>query len=317
MSLEILGDFLGILAVSGHADGQRFDSQIEKEGVHRCLDGTEVSHELGCALRNESASEAEFLCICDPVVRVVGSGESGELVGMCHPVKFAAVDDGSADRCIVAIQVLRGRMGNNICAPLDGPAVDRGRKGIVHDERDAVSLCGFGKSLDIENYKGGVGDRLAEHCLSVGTECLLQFLVAAVRIYEGKLDPHLAHGDIEEVESAAVNGGGADNVISAGSNIENAEEIGSLAGRSQHACSSALKSGEFGSDHIVGGILQARVKITRRLQIEQFAHVLTGIVLKSSALNDRDHSRIAVSGRISCLDALCFSFHSSTSANRR
>ena len=243
------------------------------------------------------------------MIGVVGRGESGELVGVCHPVKLAAVDDRAAYSCVVTVHIFGCRMGDDISPPLDGSAVNRRRKCIVDDQRNAVRMRRIGEALDIKYDKGGIGNGLAKNGLGVGLKCVFQFFIAAVRIDKSEIDAHLAHGDIEQIERAAVDGGGAYNVIAASGNVKDAEEVGSLSGGSQHAGGSALQRADFGCDHIVGGILQTCIKITFRFKIEQFAHIFAGIVFKSGTLNDRNHSGFSILGRVSGLNAHSFSFH--------
>ena len=229
---------------------------------------------------------------------------------MRHPVKFPAVYDRAADCGVVAVHVLGCGMGHDIRSPFDRTAVNRGGKCVVDDERNTVRVRGFGETLDVKYHKGRVGDGLAEYSLGIGTECLLQFLITAVGINECKFYPHLPHCDVEKIVGAAVYSGSAHNMVAAGSDIEYAEEIGSLAGRSQHAGCTALESGDLGSDHIVGGILQTRIEISLCLKIEQLAHIFAGVIFKSGTLNDRDHSGITVIRRITGLNTFGFSFHS-------
>ena len=73
------GHALGVLAVTGHAQVQRLQSEVQQECVLRGWNGAEVAHQLG----NEFGGVghlAELLGVGQSVVRLVGRGESGELV---------------------------------------------------------------------------------------------------------------------------------------------------------------------------------------------------------------------------------------------
>ena len=309
MALQVLCDLLRVLAVSGHTNGQGLQSEIQEESVHGSLDGTEVSHQLRCAFGDERTAQTEFLGVCDPVIGVIGSGQSRELVSVCHPVEFAAVDDRAANRCVVSIHVFGRGMCDDIRAPLNGSAVNRGGKCVVDDQRNTMCMRCVCKTLDVKYYKSGIGDGLAKNSLGIRLESVLQFLVAAVGINESEINAHLAHGYVEQIECASVDGRSAYNVISASCNIEDTEEVSSLSGRSQHTGGTAFQGTDLSRDHIVGGILQTCIEITGRLKIEQFSHIFAGVIFKSCALNDRDHSGLSVFGRISGLNAHCFSFH--------
>ena len=294
--LEELGNLESVFTVPGHTDCERFEAEVEEEGVHRSLDRSEVSHELRCALGDKSASHSEFLGIGDPVIGIVGSGKSRELVGMCHPVEFAAVNDRSAYRCVVSVHIFGSGMSDDICTPLERAAVDGRCKSIVHDERNSMGVRSFGKSLNVKDNKRGIGDRLAKNSFGIRLESILKFFIGAVGIDESEINSHLAHSHVEEVESAAVDSGSADDVISACRDVENTEEVGCLAGRSEHSRSTALQSRDLSRNHIVGGILETCIKVSGCFQIEQFAHVLAGIIFKSCALDDRNHSGLTVFG---------------------
>ena len=77
-------------------------------------------------------------------------------------------------------------------------------------------------------------------------------------------------------------------MVTASRQIEDGEEGCRLSGASQHCRGAALKSADFGRDHIIGRILQSRIKISGSLKIKELTHILTGIVFESSTLNDRN-----------------------------
>ena len=309
MLFQEFRDLLGVFTVSGHADRQGLQAQVEIKGVHGCLDGTQVAHELGRGLGDIGARLAEALRVGDPVIGFIRGRQAGELVGMGHPVKIPAVDDAAADRRVVAVHVLGRGMDDDVGAPLEGAAVDGGGEGVVDDERHAVFVGGVGKALDVKYDQGRVGDRLAEDRLGLGTEGRLQLLVGAVGVDKGEVDAHAAHGDIEEIEGTAVDRGRDDDMVSAAGEVEDREEGGRLAGGGQHGRGAALKRGDLGRHHIVGGVLQSGIKISLRLEVKELAHILAGVIFEGRALNDGDHSRLAVFGFISRLDAHCISFH--------
>ena len=116
-----------------------------------------------------------------------------------------------------------------ICAEFERTAVYGGREGIINYQRNAVLMCGIRKSFYIENGKSRVCDSLTEHRLGIRLECLFKLLVGAVRCEEGEVDAHALHGHGEEIEAAAVDGGGADDMVAAAGDIKDRKEIGRLA----------------------------------------------------------------------------------------
>ena len=156
--------------------------------------------------------------------------------------------------------------------------------------------------FDIENSQGGVGDGFAENRFGVGPESRIQFFRRAVRGEEGEFHTHLPHGDGKEIVGAAVNGGRSDHMVPGSGNIENSKEVRGLAGRGQHRGSTAFHGADLRGDHIVGRILKAGVEITGSLQVEEFAHILAGVVLEGGGLDDRDLAGFSVPRRIPGLD---------------
>ena len=53
-------------------------------------------------------------------------------------------------------------LGDDVGAPLDGPAVHRRGEGIVDDQRHPVGMCRLRETLDVQHRQGGVRDGLAE-----------------------------------------------------------------------------------------------------------------------------------------------------------
>ena len=167
-------------------------------------------------------------------------------------------------------------------------------------------MGGPGELLDVQHRQGRVGDGLAEHGAGRGPESGLQLFVGAVRGDEGHLDAHLGHGDGDQVEGAAVDGGRGDDVVPAGADVEQGEEIGRLAGGGEHGGGAALQLTDLGGHVVVGGVLEAGVEIAAGLQVKELAHVLTGGVLEGGGLDDGDLPGLAVAGGVAPLDTFRF-----------
>ena len=63
----------------------------------------------------------------------------------------------------MSVHIFGGGMGHYIGSPFYGPAVDRGREGVVHDQRNAVGVGDLGELLDIQDRQRGIGNGLAEY----------------------------------------------------------------------------------------------------------------------------------------------------------
>lgn len=54
------------------------------------------------------------------------------------PVEVTAVDNGAAYLNGMSVHIFGGGVGNDICTPLEGTAVYRCGKGVIHNKRHAV-----------------------------------------------------------------------------------------------------------------------------------------------------------------------------------
>ena len=139
------------------------------------------------------------------MIAFVGSSKPGELVGMSHPVKVAAVDNNAAYANSVAVHVLCGGVGNDVRAELDRAAVNGSGKGVVNNERHAVRVSKASEFFDIKHRNGGVSNSLAEYRAGVGAELLGKLLLGERLVNKGDVDAHLLHCYAEQVICTAVN----------------------------------------------------------------------------------------------------------------
>ena len=294
---------LAVLAMAGHAHMQAFQAKVEHVGVDGALHAAKVTHQLCGCLGDESALLAKVLGIGDTVVAVIRGAQAGELIGMSHPVELAAVHNGTAQGCAVAVHVLGGGMGHDIGTPFNGAAVDGGGKGVIHNQRHTVGVGCIGKLFNIQHRQGGVGNGFAKDSLGVGLERGVQLFLGTVRRDKGGGNAHLCHGDGDQVEGAAVNGAGRNDVVARVADVEQGKEVGCLAGTGQHTGGAALQFGNLGGDGIAGGVLQAGIKITAGLQVKQLAHIVGAIIFESGALHNGNLAGFAVAGGIAALYA--------------
>src|SRR5699024_9909926 len=216
---------------------------------------------------------------------------------------MAAVHDGAAHPGAVAVHILGGGVGDDVGAPLDGAAVDRSGEGVVHDQGHPVGVGGPGKLFDVQHGEGGVGDGLAKDGLGVGPERGVQLLLGGGGGDEGDVDAHLGHGDRDQVEGAAVDGGGGDDVVPALADVEQGQAVGGLPAGGQHGGGATVQGGDLAGHGVAGGVLQAGVEVAVGLQVEQLAHVLAGVVLEGGGLDDGDLAGLAVAGGVAALHA--------------
>ena len=278
--LQEFGDRLAVFAVPRHADMKGLQAQVQKKGVLRGLDASEVAHQLRRRLGDEGASLPELLRVSDPVIGIIRRAESRVLVRVGHPVELSGIHDGAAHCRAVAVHVLGGGVGDDIRAPLDGTAVHRRREGVVHHQRNAVGMGHLRELLDVKDRQGRVGDGLAEHGSGILLKRRVQLLLGSIRRHEGHVDPHLLHGHGDQVEGPAVDGGACYDVASRLADIEQREEVRRLPGGGQHRRRAAFQRRDLCRHIVVGGILQSCIEISGSFQVEQFSHILAGIIFE-------------------------------------
>jgi len=162
---------------------------------------------------------------------------------------------------------------------------------------------GGGPALDVEDVEGGVGEGLAEDGLGVGAEGGVEVGVGGVGGEEGDVEAHALHGDGEEVEGAAVEGGGRDDVVAGARDVEDGEEVGGHAAGGEEAGGAAFHGDDLGGDGVVGGVLEAGVEVAFALEVEEGAHGIAGGVFPGGGLDDGGLAGFAVAGLPSALDA--------------
>ena len=90
----------------------------------------------------------DSLCICNSMIRFIRCTQTWEFVCMSHPVKMTAIYNCTAKCRTMSIHIFCCGMCYDICTPLEGTAVYRCGKGVIHNKRHAVLVCNVCKFLD-------------------------------------------------------------------------------------------------------------------------------------------------------------------------
>ena len=212
-----------------HAERQALQTQIQIVSTLRRLDRTQVTHQLGSTLGDERTFQAKTLCVGNTVVAVIRSTQAGELIGVLGPIKLTGIHNTTAHSRTVTVHVLRGGMGNNIGAPLNGSAVNRCGKGVVNDERKTIVVGSLRKDLDIQHVQRRVSNGLTKDKLGIRTDGRTDFFVGRVRTDEGSLNAHTFHGNTDQVESTTIDCRAGHNVVTARADIEHCIKVCCLA----------------------------------------------------------------------------------------
>ena len=243
------------------------------------------------------------------MVGLIRCCQTRELVPVSHPVKFTGINNDAAYRRIMTIHVFGRTVGDDICTPLKGTAVDRCRKRIVDNQRYTVRMRCFGKPFNIKHRQCRVGNRFSKDTFGIRPERSFQFLVTAVRINKGKFNTHARHGHMKQIIGSAIDRSGRNHMIASRCQIEYREERSSLPAGCQHCGSSPFQCRDLCGNKVIGRILQSGIEITGSFQIKQFAHVFTGVIFERCALDDGNHPRFTVLRFITGLNAFGFLFH--------
>ena len=171
----------------------------------------------------------------------------------------------------------------------------------------------IGKLFNIQHRQGGVGNGFAKDSLGVGLERGVQLFLGTVRRDKGGGNAHLCHGDGDQVEGAAVNGAGRNDVVARVADVEQGKEVCSLTAAGQHCGRAAFQLTDLFGHKVAGGVLQTGIEIAVGFQIEQLAHVLTGGVLKGGGLDNGDLAGFAIAGGITALHTDGITIHTTYS----
>ncbi len=94
-------------------------------------------------------------------------------------------------------------------------------------------------------------------------------------------------------------------MVARAAQVQAGEEVGRLAGRSEHAGYAAFQGGELGGYDVVGGVLQPGIEIAAFFQVEEPAHLVRCFVFKGRTLINGYLARFSLSGVVACMDASC------------
>jgi hypothetical protein len=201
------------------------------------------------------------------------------------PVEVAAIDQQAADRGAVAANIFGGRIDDDRRAMLERLAQDRAGS-VVHDQRNAERTADIRDFLDREHLQLRVGQRFRV----IGAGLLVGRLAEILRV--GRVDE--AHLDAlsfecvrEQVPSAAVEIGRADDVVARLGDVLDRHRGGGLSGAHSQRRDAAFERGDALLKHGVRRVHDAGVDIAEFLQPEQVGGVLGAAELIGRRLVDR------------------------------
>lgn len=98
-------------------------------------------------------------------------------------------------------------MHDNVGSKVERPAEHGRGKGIVHNQRNAVSVGKSRKAFNVQNIHGGIGQCFAENEFGIGADGLVEFFVRGVLINKSDLNAQAFQCHGKKIEGAAVDAG--------------------------------------------------------------------------------------------------------------
>ena len=274
----------------------------------------EIAHQLHARL-DDIGHVAEVAGVNDAVVALVRLGEVRE-PARSRPVELAAVHNHAAALYGMTVHVFCGGMDDNIRAPLKRTAQDRGRESIVDDERHTVLVRDVRPLFDIEHGQRWVGERFAEYGLGVGLEQLLDLFLVRLCVRPDAFDTQLFERHAEQVDRAAVDGGGRDKAVARRAQVEDGDHGSCLARAGQHRADAALQLCNLLFNRVAGRVGETGVHELSR-HVEQAGDVRGRVKAVGGGLHDRQRARAAVFRLVACMQAAGFDFHYKNSFARK
>ena len=254
------------------AQGQGLGALQQQEGSERRQGGAGVAQQNGADAGHKGGS-AEGLVEVQAVIGGIRLGQSRELARNGVPVELAAFDDHTAEGGAVAADELGGGLDHDVSAVLQRAEQVRGGEGVVHNHRQVVLVGDFGDGFEVRQ----VGVRVAE-----GLEV-------------DELGVLLA----QQVEGAAVDVLGGDDVVTGLGDVAHGVFDGGGAGSDGQTGGATFKGGDAVLEDALGGVGQTAVDVARVSEAETGLGVVE--VVEDVAGGGVDRDRAGVGGRVGLL----------------
>ena len=287
MCVQILCDFLSVVAVAFHAQRKGFQTEVEQEAVCRGRNGAKVTHKLRSCFCDVGFF-SELFRVDNTVIGFIRFSQAVIFMSIGIPIKVTAVNNGTADLYGMSVHIFGCGMGNDISTPFKRTAVDWCGEGVVYDKRNFVFVSNFGKFFDIQDYQSRVCNGFCEKDFCVWTECSGNFLRACIGVNKSTVNAEFFEGNGEKVEGSTIDSGSCDYVVTCLADIKNSVEVGCLSGRSKNCGNTALQISDFGCYGIICRVLKAGVEVSFCFQIKKLSHFISSIIFISGTLINRE-----------------------------
>ena len=195
-------------------------------------------------------------------------------------------------------------MGHNVRAVLKGTAEEGRGKGIIHHQGHIVPVGNGCIPGNIENRQGRIRDGLTEHQTSVLVKQRFHLFVGHFVADVADLNSHPRHGDRQQIDGAAIDIVHGNQVLPGRADVEHRQQVRRLAGGNQHGTHAALQIRELFLHCRQGGIGDAGIHMSLRLQVKQLPKGIGIVILVGRALVNGQGAGFGIAGLVAGLNAL-------------
>ncbi len=287
--LQVLRDGQCIGVDAFHAQGQGLDALQDQERIER------RQRSAGIPQRHHPRAAdvgrwPQGFGIDHAMVAGVGLVEPREALGLCGPVEAARIDDRAAQAGAVAAQVLGQRVHHDVGAVLERAQQEGRGHRIVDDQRHPGGMRDLGDGGDVGDVATRVADGFDEHRLGALVDHRGERRRIS-RISKARLDAVLRQRVRQQVEAAAIQRAGGDDVVAGLCNgLDGIGDRGLPRGQRQRT-DAAFQRSQALLQYVGGGVHDARIDIARYLQVEKVGTVLGVIEGIRHRLVDRHRHR--------------------------
>ena len=155
-----------------------------------------------------------------------------------------------------------------------------------------------GPAGNIQHLYAGVGEGFPEDELGVGADGGLNLAVRGIGLDKANFNAEFCQCNAQQVEGAAVDIVGSDDMVSCAGDVQAGEQVGGLAGGGEDGAHAAFQSTDLCCHGVNRGVLQAGIEVPGLFQVEQAAHLVRGFIFKGSALDNGELPRLALLGAV-------------------
>ena len=295
--LQVLDNLQRVLHVALDAQRQGLGALQQQERGERGQGGTGVAQQDGADAGHEGGS-TKGLVEVQTVVGGIRLGQGRELARHLSPVEVAAFHDDTTQRGAVAADELGRGLDHDVGAVLQRAEQVRGGEGVVDDHRQMMLVGDCGDGLEVGQVGVWIAEGLEVDELGVLLDGVLEVL-RNLRIDESGGDAVARQRVLEQVEGAAVDVLGGDDVVTGLGDVAHGVLDGRGARGDRDAGGAAFKGGDAILEHALGGVGQTAVDVTRVGESEAGLGVVE--VVEDVAGGRVDRHCAGVGGRVGLL----------------